>query len=919
MALAPGARIGSYEIVSLLGAGGMGEVYRAADHTLARDVAIKVLPDAVAADSDRLARFRREAQVLASLNHPHIAAIYGFEDVEGVHALVLELVDGPTLADRIAEGPIPIDEALPIAKQIADALEGAHEHGIIHRDLKPANIKVRPDGTVKVLDFGLAKALEPAALSGASATMSPTLTSPVLMTGVGVMLGTAAYMSPEQAKGRVVDRRSDIWAFGCVLYEMLTGTRPFEAEDIAETLAYVLTKEPDWTRLPPQLPAAVTAVLRRCLVKDRRRRIGDIAAVQFAFDESTSLSSVPAVDQSAVPKPSSGWRRLASYAAVLLFGVTVTTIGAWAIVRMNTRAPQPVRFTITPPVALPLSVTSPGAGGTAQDRAIAITPDGQHLLYRVGENLQNYQLMLRDVDALEARPLTGIGGVREPTLSPDGRWVAFFTMGELRKVSISGGPSITLSRIQTNPRGLTWSDDDTLYYAVTGPDLLYSVSAAGGEPKVVMKPDPSRNEAAFFFPWALPGGRGLLITILAQTAAGTADNGQIAWVDPRTGERKILVRGGSQAQYVKSGHIVYVAAGSLRAVPFDLRRVEVVGDAVPVVEGVNTTLAGEGQFAVSDTGTLMYVPGVATGTGPQYTLVWVNREGREEPIGVPPRAYIYPRISPDGTRIALDIRDQENDIWIWDVKRQTMARLTFDPGLDRAPVWTPDGRRVIFSSQRGGLASGGNIFWQSADGSGTVERLTESPNAQYATSVSPDGAKVLLRDDSPKTRRDVGMVAPGANRQTQPLLQMPFDEENAEVSPDGRWLAYQSNESGQSQVYVRPFPQVDSGRWQISTMGGSRPAWARTGRELFYLDNNNLMTAVPVQTSPTFSAGNPKKVFEARYLVPNNARTYDVSADGQRFLMIKSVAEARDAGAPPPSIVVVLNWFEELKQRVPVK
>ena len=918
MALAPGARIGSYEIVSLLGAGGMGEVYRAADHTLARDVAIKVLPDAVAADTDRLARFRREAQVLASLNHPHIAAIYGFEDVEGVHALVLELVDGPTLADRIAEGPIPIDEALPIAMQIADALEGAHEQGIIHRDLKPANIKVRPDGTVKVLDFGLAKALEPAALSGASATMSPTLTSPALMTRMGVMLGTAAYMSPEQAKGRAVDKRSDIWAFGCVLYEMFTGARPFEAEDIAETLAFVLTKEPDFTKLPPDLPAAVTAVLRRCLVKDRRRRIGDIAAVQFAFEESAALPSSPRADPAPAPARSSRWRRVASYATVLLIGVTATAIGAWALVRMNARAPQPVHFTITPH-PLPLSVTSPGAGGTAQDRAIAITPDGQHLLYRVGESLQNYQLMVRAVDELEASPLPGIGGVREPTISPDGRWVAYFSMGELRKVSISGGPSITLTRIQSNPRGLSWGDDDTIYYAITGPEVLYSVPAAGGEPKVVMKPDPGRNEAAFFFPWALPGGRGLLITILSQTAAGTADNGQIAWLDPRTGKRKILVRGGSHAQYVKSGHLVYAAAGSLRAVPFDLRRLEVVGDAVPVVEGVNTTLAGEGQFAVSDTGTLMYVPGIATGTGPQYTLVWVSREGREEPIDVPPRAYIYPRISPDGTRIALDIRDQENDIWIWDVKRQTMARLTFDPGLDRAPVWTPDGRRVIFSSQRGGLASGGNIFWQAADGSGTVERLTESPNAQYATSVSPDGAKVLLRDDSPKTRRDVGMAAPGANRQTQPLLQMPFDEENAEVSPDGRWLAYQSNESGQSQVYVRPFPQVDSGRWQISTTGGSRPAWARSGRELFYLDNNNLMMAVPVQTSPTFSAGNPAKLFETRYLVPNNARTYDVSADGQRFLMIKSTTNAREAGAAPPNIVVVLNWFEELKQRVPVK
>jgi eukaryotic-like serine/threonine-protein kinase len=919
MTLAAGARIGPYEVVSLLGAGGMGEVYRATDHTLARDVAIKVLPDAVAADPDRLARFRREAQVLASLNHPHIAAIYGFEQSESIHALVLELVEGSTLADRIAEGAIPVDEVLPIAKQIADALEAAHEQGIIHRDLKPANIKLRTDGTVKVLDFGLAKALDTGIASGTSATMSPTLTSPALMTGMGVMLGTAAYMSPEQAKGRAVDKRSDIWAFGCVLYEMLTGSRPFEAEDIAETLACVLTKEPDWSRLPPQLPPAVSAVLRRCFLKDRRQRIGDIAAVQFALSEPAIVSSSEQA-ATAVTQAPSRWRRFATYAAVLLAGVVVTSIGAWALVRANTKAPKPVRFTIVPPANQPLMLMSPGGGGTPLDRAIAITPDGSRLVYRAGDNPQNYQLVVRPLDQLDAHPLAGVGPVREPVLSPDGQWIAFFSQGEVRKVSISGGPSIVLCRLAANPRGLTWGDNETVYFATTGPDGLFSVPSGGGEAKLVAKPDPTHNEAGFLFPSALPGGRGVLVTLLATTTIGQNDTGQILFFDPRTGERKVLVRGGSHAQYVDSGHIVYAAAGSLRAVPFDLRRLEVTGDPVPVVDGVSTTPTGEAEFAVARNGTLIYVPGTtSTIAGPQFSLVWVNRQGREEPIAAPPRAYVYPRISPDGSRLALDIRDQENDIWIWDLKRQTMSRLTFDPGFDRAPVWTPDGRRVVFSSQRGGLTNGGNIFWQAADGTGTVERLTTSDHAQFTTSVSPDGTRLVFRDDDPKTRRDVWMATLDGNRATESLLRTPFDEDNGDVSPDGRWLAYQSNESGQIQVYVRPFPKVDAGRWQISTIGGSRPAWARNGRELFYLDATNQMMAVPVQTSPAFSAGNPARVFETRYLTPNNGRTYDVSADGQRFLMIKGIDNDRASGTPPVNIVVVLNWFEELKQRVPVK
>jgi serine/threonine-protein kinase len=649
--------------------------------------------------------------------------------------------------------------------------------------------------------------------------------------------------------------------------------------------------------------------------------------VQFAFDESTSLSSVPAVDQSAVPKPSSGWRRLASYAAVLLVGVTATAIGAWAIVRMNARAPQGVRFSIVPPSSQPLLLISPGSGGTALDRAIAITPDGSRLLYRAGDNGDSVgvQMMVRPIDQLEARPLVSIGPFREPVLSPDGRWIAFFGQGGLYKVSITGGPAISICPLPTgtgDPRGLSWGDDDTLFFATTGTsgaEGIFSVPAGGGDSRRLARPDPSRGEAGLFFPSALPGGRGVLVTI--RPTLGLADNGQIALLDPRTGQRRILVRGGAHAQYVESGHLVYAAAGSLRAVPFDLDRLEVVGDPVPVVDGVAATTSGEAQFAVSRTGTLIYVPSTpGTAAAAKFSLVWVTRQGREEPIPVPPRAYIYPRISPDGTRLALDVRDQENDIWIWDLKRQTMSRLTFDPGLDRMPLWSHDGRRVFFASQRGGVTGGGNIFWQAADGTGVVERLTTSTNAQFPMSISPDGTRLVFREDAEKSRRDSHVLSLDGNRQVQPLVQTPFDDENGEISPDGQWLAYQSNESGQNQVYVRPFPKVDGGRWQISTTGGSRPAWAHSGRELFYLDATNVLMAVPVRTTPTFSAGNPAKVFETRYLVPNNGRTYDVSPDGQRFVMIKdTAADDRERGGAPPNIVVVLNWFEELKQRVPVK
>ncbi len=978
MALQTGTRLGPYEIQSPLGAGGMGEVYRARDMKLGRDIAIKILPSTFTHDPERVARFEREAQLLAALNHPHIAAIYGLEEANGAQFLVLELVEGETLADRLATGgALEVNEALAIATQLADALEAAHEKGIIHRDLKPANIALTADGQVKVLDFGLGKALEPE--GGSDPSLSPTLT--LRATQAGVILGTAAYMSPEQARGRAADKRTDIWAFGCVLYEMLTGRRAFEGEDVTDTIAAVVRGEPDWSALPSSLPPQIELLVRRCLVKDRRQRISDIGVARFLMTETIPAPPAPA-PLAAPPQPTPASRKRVTLAASvgLAIGGALTALGVWAIARLTPPpSPQPVHFAIVPPAAQPLSIQ--GA-----DRDIAISPTGTHIVYRAGGSGGVPQLVVRAIDQLEAQPLTATANARVPFLSPDGRWVGFFAAQEMKKVSITGGPAITLCRTTTGPpRGASWAPDDTIIFAsadtATG---LLRVPAGGGDPKVLTIPDRAHGESDHYFPSVLPGGRGVLFTI---AAAQGPENAQVAVLDLRTGQRKTLVRGGSHAEYVDpsalreaqgrpeqgrgatgsgQGYLVYAAAGSLRAVRFDLDRLEVTSDPVPVVEQVMMSNTGAADFAISRSGTLIFVPGAAGAllAGAQRSLVWVNRQGREEPIKALLRAYTAPRLSPDGTRVAVGIRDQEQDIWIWDLGRQTLTRLTFDATLDDYPVWTPDSRRIIFSSQRAGPP---NLYWQAADGTGAIERLTTSPNPQLMNSISPDGSRLLFFEVMPKTGSDIMSLtlgsAPSAARGTGPssasapsagsgqarpagpstslsagpgptvsaaetpaqpaqgrtdvLVQTTFAELNAEVSPDGRWLAYASNESGQNQIYVRPFPNVNAGRWQVSTSGGTRPVWARSGRELFYLDVNNQLTAVPVQTTgSTFSAGNPVKLFEGRYYTGSNLRTYDVSPDGQRFLMIKDSAPSdQPPTATPASLVVVLNWFEELKAR----
>ena len=868
--------------------------------------------------------------MLASLNHPNIAHIHGLEDSDGVRALVMELVEGPTLAEKLAQGSgvkahgLPLDEALPIARQIAEALEAAHEQGIVHRDLKPANIKVTPNGVVKVLDFGLAKAMESAgsrqqAAGGDLLSMSPTLS--MQATQAGIILGTAAYMSPEQARGTIVDKRANLWAFGVVLFEMLTGRRLFEGGTISDTLAAVLKTEPDWNALPDETPRSIHRLLRRCLEKDRRKRLESAADARLEIDEALAT---PMSDGSTGVAPGTtlahrtGWRRAMPSIAAGVASAAVVGVAVWALMR-GAPAPrsQPMRFAIVPPAAQPLVISG-------LDRDSAISPDGRHLVYFAGTG--QTQLMVRAIDQLDAVPLRGITGARAPFMSPDGRWVGFFSGAELKKVSITGGPPITLCRIPGTPRGASWGQDDTIVFATSdaGTGLL-SVPAGGGEPKVLTKPDLAQGERDHMFPSMLPGGRAVLFTITPNN--GAIENAQVAVLDLTTGQRKTLIRGGSSAEYVDTGHLVFAAAGTLRAVRFDLGRLEVLGDPVPVVEQVSTAPTGAANFSVSRQGTLVYMRGGAGGqTGSPRSLVWVNRKGIEEPIKAPPRAYVYPRLSPDGTRVALDIRDQESDIWIWDLARQTLTRLTFGPDAELYPVWTPDSRRIIFYSTRAG---GGNLFWQPADGTGTVERLTTSSTTpHYPYSISPDGKSLVFQENVPKTGIDLSLLLfgePGGSSKSEvrPLVQTTFTETSAEISPDGHWLAYPSNESGQEEIFVRPFPKVDTGRWQISTGGGTRPLWARSGRELFFLDGNSFLTTVPVQTTPAFSAGNPTRVLNTRYFSGFGAggqnvagRTYDVSPDGQRFLMIKDIVGA-DQTATPASMIVVLNWLEELKAKVP--
>jgi serine/threonine-protein kinase len=906
MPLQPGTTLGVYEITAQIGAGGMGEVYRAHDTTLDRDVAIKVLPEAFATDPERLARFEREAKVLASLNHPNIAAIYGLEKSGEAPALVLELVEGPTLQDRIAQGAIPTDEALPIARQIAEALEAAHEQGIIHRDLKPANVKVKDDGTVKVLDFGLAKALEPE-VSDTEAANSPTMTMTAAATRAGFILGTAAYMAPEQARGKQVDKRADVWAFGVVLYEMLTGAAPFSGDDMAQTLARVVEREPDWNALPATVSPSFSTYLRRCLEKNVRQRVQAIGDVRLAMEGAFETVGGEPQERAGTPIGALALsQRPAAIVALVLATAIVSGLVGWALTRPGPAEPAPVTR-----MAIVLPQTQVRTGTTF--RGVAISPAGTHVAY-----VANRQLYLRALDQLDAQPLTGTEDTNatSPFFFADGQWIGFFAEADntLKKVALSGGAAVTLAEMPSAPLGATWAADDTIVLASQGIGI-FQVAGAGGTPDLLVSvgaPAQARQ------PQMLPGGETILYTLLGGGGGlGAWDTAQIVVERLATGERTVVVEGGSDARYLPTGHLVYALGSTLLAVPFDVDRLEVAGGAVPLVEGVSRVGLGAANADIAQTGVLVYLPGGAGagGVAAARTLIWVDREGREDVINAPPHAYLYPRLSPDGTRLAVSAEDDERDLWVWEFARETLTRLTFTPEPEAYGLWTPDGARVIFDSGRDGGVL--NLFWRAADGTGTVERLSQSPNVQVPQALSRDGARLVYREGVAQTA-DLYLLALDDQRRVDPLIATEFGEQNAEISPDGQWVAYDSNTSGQAEVYVQPFPNVDDGKWQISTTGGTRPLWGPDGRELFYVTEAGVM-GISVETESAFARGPPAPVIEGQYYAGRVGRAYDIAPDGQRFLMIKEgVAAADDPFAGLTQIHVVLNWYQELLERVPV-
>ncbi len=890
----------------------MGEVYRATDTKLNRDVALKVLPEEFARDADRMARFKREAQVLASLNHPNIAAIYGLEQEGDTQAIALELVEGPTLSERIQQGALPLEEALNIARQIAEALEAAHEQGVIHRDLKPANVKVKEDGMVKVLDFGLAKALE-GSDSGEDIGNSPTLS--MAATKAGIILGTAAYMSPEQAAGKNADKRSDVWSFGVVLWEMLTGKQLFTGESVAHILADVLKGEQDWDALPEDTPPSVMKLLRRCLTRERRNRLRDIGEARIGIDEFLENPVDPSVLMSAasVAKPDPGWKQSLPWA---LFGAMAIVALLLALSPWKRSMPEPLmrlNVEMAPEEGL---IT---AGGNIN---FAISPDGTRIAYVAGTE-GNSKLYLRRLDQNEGTALSGTEGAFIPFFSPDGEWVAFFAQGSLKKVSIFGGAPLSLCEVEA-AKGGSWGPDDTIVFNSNVTAGLSSVSAAGGDPKPLTELE--EGERSHRWPQILPGGTHVLF--MAQKTGGTYDDANVEVANIKTGERKVIHQGGTYPRYLPSGHLVYAREGTLFGARFDLNRLEMTGSPAPLMEGLMQGISGEVQFAFSGNGTLLYLTGTAV-SGDGVNLARVDLKGKTEAIPEPPREYKRPRYSPDGSLLATDFVDNNNgDIWVYDFARGTQTRLTFSDGSDESPVWSPDGKSLIYASTVGSVT---NLFRIAADGSGQPERLTESNRPQLPADWSPDG-KTLLFFQGTQINKDLMILHLEEKTETagnsnpakpqyrvEPFLQTEFDERNGRISPNGRWVAYQSNESGGAwQIYVRPFP--GGGRKiQVSSDFGSQPVWSPDGKMLYFRDQRGLMAA-PVETErDVFRADRPQRL--AEFLIPEGDRNfaYDIEPGGKHFLT-RHIGDQREADTGPTThLGFVFNWFEEVRRRFETK
>jgi serine/threonine-protein kinase len=941
-----GRHIGPFEVLAKIGEGGMGEVYRARDTKLKREVALKVLPAEFSHDPDRIARFQREAELLATLNHPNIAAIYGLEDYRstgsgqdsstgseqaGVKALVLELIEGPTLAERIAGAGrtlsgspvpgLPLDQALAIARQIADALEVAHEKGIIHRDLKPSNVKVKNDGTVKVLDFGLARALVPEfSTVAADTSSSPTLTTPG--TAIGMILGTAAYMAPEQARGAAIDRRADIWAFGAVVYEMLSGRRAFDGTDVADTLAAVLRQEIDWAALPTDTPASVRHLLVRCLERDVKRRLRDIGEARIALDDliAGDRGAGAQVRNSSTVTPAAGRARTtllrampAAFAAIVAGGLTGAAVWFWRVSPPALRAVT--RFALT----LPDGQAFTGAAR----HLIAMSPDGSKLVY-----VANNRLHVRSMSEQAAKPIQGTEGyeeVNEPVFSPDGRSVAFhaFSDDTLKRIDVGGGVAVTLASADV-PTGMSWGADGIVFGQGAKGVMRLVPNTRTPEILVRVKDDEWADG-----PEMLPGGQHVLFTLATGNAPDRWDKANVVVQSIATGERKTIVEGGSDARYMPSGHLVYAFSGSLFVMAFDVRRLETSGEPVRVVEGVRRatgrvsivrsmrTGSGAANFSVSNNGSLAYVPGPAIAAGALLDIALMDRRGAVEPLKLPFAPYAMPRVSPDGSRVVFWTDDgKESTVSIYDLSRtSTIRRLTFGAN-NRFPIWNADGRRVAFQSDREGDLA---IFWQAADGSGTAERLTKPAPGESHTpdSWSPDGQTLLF---SVQKGSDFSLATLSlADRKATPFGDVHSSSPPGAVfAPDGHWVAYASTERGRTTTYVEPFPATGA-KHQFAGRGADspkHPRWSPDGKELFLNISVTSFASVSVTTQPAFAFGNPVPLPKTLQGGPAGTRTpYDVTPDG-RFVGLVTAGDSQFGRGSDNQIEVILNWTEELRSRV---
>jgi eukaryotic-like serine/threonine-protein kinase len=921
MAITIGTQLGSHEIIALLGKGGMGEVYRARDTKLKREVAVKILPDEFSNDSQRVTRFQREAEVLASLNHPNIAGIHDVQESQGIRYLVLELVEGETLATKLRRGALPVTEALTVAKNICEALEAAHEKGVIHRDLKPANVKITPEGTVKVLDFGLAKAVESS--PNTSASNSPTLS--MAATQAGVILGTAAYMSPEQAKGLTADARSDVFSLGCVLYEMLTGRQAFHFDTTTEILAAILMRDPDFGALPPNLSPRIKELLRRCLEKSPKRRwqaIGDLRA------ELETITSSPDTISQPIPLvviTHASWRRtIVTVAALIVLSAIAGFVG------YKLRPPSTasvMRFPLVLPDGQRLLTA-------VASHVVAISPDGTRLVY-----LANAQLFLRSMSEMEARPIAGVAAtdsvqaIAEPFFSPDGQWVGFYSRADatLKKIAVTGGTPITLCKTDS-VSGVTW-DGDQIWFARLREKGIMRVSANGGEPQEVI---PRGQSEALHGPQVINNGRSLLFTVTTDQGQDRWDKAQIVMQSLDSGERKVVIRGGSDARYLPTGHLVYAIAGTVFAVPFDDKSGEIHGSPVPVIEGVmraSYTNTAAAHFAISAGGMLVYIPGTASTGQTRRTLGLADRTGKARAISLPPQNYLSPRVSPDGKQVAFGTNDNNDAIiWIYDLKGGSAPRrLTFG-GRNERPLWIQDGKSIAFLSNREG---DNGLFQLTADGSGSPQRVTKSTagNTHYPESWnSSTNVLTYFNEGTGSNARALMMLPFGADQKEKPIFPpaVGLTEANSTFSPDGRWIAYNSNEpDGRSMhVFVQPFPPTGA-KYQlpgdtITTLSFVAPLWSPDGKQLIYGvgQGTDQLLAVDVQTAPTFIFGKPTPFrIEGFIGGDGTTRNYDLTPDGKQFVVVMDAGTPQSETNSYPKVQVnfVLNWFEELNQRVPVR